>query len=144
MQNKSQKIITTIILLPIFVILFIFIGAYIINPEITYDEKNSMHGNFYIKGDIVVIADDIVVKNNTNKDLTFYMYADVSEDKGLIIEEFAPACEKDTLTKQRYQIKAKAKTTYIAYFKAKKGDKATKYDRRPPNNIKFEIIDQEN
>ncbi|KUO70285.1 MAG: hypothetical protein APF77_04425 [Clostridia bacterium BRH_c25] len=141
MKNKRQRINTTAILLVGFVILFIFSRVYFVKSEIIYDKKNSTHGTFYIKGDIVVIADDIVVKNNTSKDLNFYMYADVREDKGLVIEEFAPACEKDTLTKQKYQIKAKTESTFTAYFKAKKGDKITKYDRRPPNDIKFEIVD---
>ncbi|MEL7566188.1 MAG: hypothetical protein AAGU27_15050 [Dehalobacterium sp.] len=109
--------------------------------ELVYNIKKSRHANFLIEQDIVVINDRIVVNNNSNKDLYFFMYADVKEDEGLMIEDFAPACKRDSLEKEKFFIRAKSETSFSAHFKAKKGEKTTKYDRRPPNDIKFELAE---
>lgn len=107
--------------------------------DLVYDEKNSMHGDFIITNGYVIVRDSIEVENNTQFDLHFYMYADMSEDEGLVTEKLVPACEKDTYDKKEYFIKAKSRQSFVAYFKAKKGTKDTKFDRRPPDNIIFEV-----
>jgi len=110
------------------------------NKTLIYDYKKSFHGEFYFENDYVVIRDSISVKNATDKDLYFYMYADVSKDIGLVVERNVPACKKDSLEKKKYFIKANSEELCDGYFKGKKGTNNTKFDRLPPNDIRFEII----
>jgi hypothetical protein len=141
MKSKGKLILVVSLLLVItaFIILYILINEHS-KQELSYVYKKSMHNSFHIEQDIVVIDDNIVVKNNTNRDLYFNMYADVKKDRGLVIEDFAPACEKDSLEKEKFFIKAKSEASFVAHFKAKKGDKTTKQDRRAPKDVKFEIV----
>ncbi|MDF2821276.1 MAG: hypothetical protein K0R15_1717 [Clostridiales bacterium] len=101
------------------------------NNQLVYEYKQSYHTDFYIDIDnsYVVFESSIKVKNTTSKDLDFYMSADVSEDFGLVSEYTAIACNKDTLDKKVFIIKANSEQSYIVYFKAKKGEKDTKLNR---------------
>lgn len=109
--------------------------------DLSYNSKNSMHYKYSIEKNVVIIVDTILVKNNTDKDLFFYMYADSKENKGLVTEDFVPACKQDSQEKEKFFIKAKSQASFVAYFKSPKGDKTTKFDRAPPDSIKFEIVE---
>ena len=95
---------------------------------------------FYFDKDNVVFECSIKVKNVTDKDLHFNMYANVKNEIGLVNEEFATAYKKDSLEKEDFFIKANSEEMFKAYFKAKRGEKTTKSDRNPPKEIKFEIL----
>lgn len=112
------------------------------NPQtLSYEYKRSVHHEFYVEDGYVVFRDEIRVKNPTNKDLYFYMTADVSGDLGLVAEETAAACEKDSLERAVFFIKARTEQNYDVYFKAPKGEQDTKRDRLPPKKIMFEIFE---
>ncbi|WP_094546732.1 hypothetical protein [Petroclostridium xylanilyticum] len=108
--------------------------------ELIYDSKNSFLNEFYFDKDNVVFECSIKVKNVTDKDLHFNMYANVKNEIGLVNEEFATAYKKDSLEKEDFFIKANSEEMFKAYFKAKRGEKTTKSDRNPPKEIKFEIL----
>lgn len=136
MKITKAEIFILLIIAAFFIVWF----TYNQSPRtLVYDEKNSMHGDFFITKGYVVVRDNIVVENNTQHDLHFYMYADMSEDEDLVTEKMVPACEKDTYDKKEYFIKAKSRQSFEAYFKVKKGTKDTKFDRCPPNNVIFEV-----
>jgi hypothetical protein len=107
--------------------------------SLVYDIKESSHESFAIKDGYVIVKDSITVRNPTKQDISFLMYADMSEDYGLVTEKTVPACEEETLKKQTFYIKAESIQSYPIYFKSNNGDKKTKYDRLPPKDIIFEV-----
>jgi hypothetical protein len=110
------------------------------NQMIIYDYKHSYHHEFYSENGYVVFRTRVTLKNESSQDLHFYMYADVSEDYGLITENIATAYEKDSLVKKKFFIKAKSEAPFDIYFKAKQGEKDTKQNRLPPKDLLFEIL----
>lgn len=108
---------------------------------ISYFRDKSMFHNFTIDSNIVTFMCSIQIKNNTDKDLKFYMNADVKEDKdiGLLTDEIAQACNEENLEKKEYFIEANSEIKVGAYFKAQKGTKIQKTNRLPPPNIYFDI-----
>jgi len=110
------------------------------NQMIVYDYKHSYHHELYPENNYIVFRTEVNLKNESFNDLHFYMYADVSEDSGLVVENIAPAYEKDSLVKKEFFVKAKSEAIFTVYFKAKKGINNTKQNRFPPKDIKFEIL----
>ncbi len=111
------------------------------NYPLEYEYKQSYHNNFYAENGYVVFEDSIKIKNTTSKDLAFYMTANVSEDIGLVTDGTATACNKDTLEKELFFIKANSEQIYSVHFKAEKGDYDKKLNRLPPKKIIFEIAE---
>ncbi len=111
------------------------------NTPIYYDYKHSYHEQFYFENGYVVFATTIKLKNTSSKDQYFYLYADVSEDYGLVLENTAVACEKNSLDKMKFFMKAKSENDFGVYFKAEKGKKSIKQNRLPPQNLRFEMIE---
>lgn len=108
------------------------------NLTYVYEKSNLM--DLVIGKDTVLIKDAITVKNNTDKDIYFYMYADVKEDLGLITTDILPAFEENSMNKNKFFIKAKSQEEFMAYFKGTKGTKEQKQDRKQPKSVKFEIV----
>lgn len=136
--NKKKTIIIC------FLLLLVFIGVLLIrqfqDKGIVYDYNSSFHHDFYYSDSYVVFKTLVKVKNITDKDLYFYMYADVSEDYGLVIEKTAVACKKDSLEKEKFFLSSKSEKIFDVYFKAKKGSSGVKKNRLPPKDIRFDII----
>jgi hypothetical protein len=135
--NRYKIIITVVLLVIILISIVLYVND---KDQLIYVYKDSIHHGFYIDNGYVIFHDEIKIKNVTSKDLCFYMYADVSEDAGLVNESKATACYKDSLLKQTFIIKANSEQIFIVYFRVKAGDKKTKTDRLPPDNIDFEIL----
>lgn len=105
-----------------------------------YDKERSSHGEFSITDGYVIVKDNIYVVNKSNKDVYFYMNADMTKDYGLVLDNKVPSYEKNSFKRKKYFIKAKSEGVYTASFKSKHGGKKTKVDRLPPDSIAFEII----
>jgi hypothetical protein len=110
------------------------------NEKLVYVNENSLHSDFHFEEGYVVFRDNIVIRNISNKDIYFYMSANMNEDYGLVTERTVPACKEETLEKEQFFIKAKSEQSFSVTFKAQKGNKESKFDRLPPNDIVFEII----
>ncbi len=136
---KKSLICICILLLVVVVVVLFWVNRG--NNQLVYEFEHSYFHEFYSKDDYIVFKDDIKVKNTHSKDLLFNMYADVKEDSGLVAEKTAIACEKESIQKKVFFIKAKSEQVYQVYFKAKKGTKETKENRLPPKKINFKILD---
>jgi len=143
---RKIKIYGRVILLVIVsTIVFLIAKEYLLKQsnQLVYKYNNSYHNGYYFENDYVVFNDNIKIKNNSSKDLYFYISADVSKEKGLVVENTAIACKQNSLEKEKFFIKANSEQEYGVYFKCKKGIKDTKQDRLPPSKIKFEIVKME-
>lgn len=132
----------------IFLLIVLVIGSIVVYMNnffkpiipLEYDYNQSIHNQFYFEDNYVVFDTIVSIKNNTSKDLRFFMYADVTEDKGLVLENAAYACKKESLEKESFFIKANSVQSYVVYFKVRKGTENVKQNRLPPIKVSFEII----
>jgi hypothetical protein len=99
-----------------------------------------MFHEFYIEGDYVVFKNDIKVKNNSTKSQDFYLYADLSEDLGLVKDKKAYACLETSLEKEKFHLEPKSEQSFTVYLKAKRDVGNTKVDRLPPDQVFFEML----
>jgi hypothetical protein len=109
--------------------------------KLSYIYEESSHNEFKIEDGLVIFRDDITVENKTDKELSFTMKADITREQeiGLTKEAFAFAYEKSSDKQTIFVIEPNSKTTYTAYFKAKKDYYNKKTNRLPPENVQFKI-----
>src|SRR5689334_12473600 len=123
------------------ILLLMFALAKCNEEKLSYIYKESTHSKFTIKDEKVIFQEHIAVKNNTNGVLTFTMKADIAKEKkqGLTKEKYAYAYEDHSDRYRVFKILPNEKKFYDVKFIAKHGDKNTKTDRNPLDNVIFEL-----
>ncbi|CAM4521863.1 hypothetical protein PATY110618_29335 [Paenibacillus typhae] len=128
-------------------ILLIVLGAVTVGTKyireygkFVYEQDKSYLYDFLVSeaGD-VTFSCQITVSNHTRSNSRFTMQADLNKELGLVKERYAYAYKGDTDVPEVFDIAAGATATYDVKFKAQHGEKTTKTDRLPPDNILFEI-----
>jgi hypothetical protein len=110
--------------------------------SITYNSVCSQFMDFSIKNNYIIYEDYIFLKNNTNKSLTFHLQANLSSEKKYLAKNTTTgyACKKDSLSKEKFSIKAKEEKLFHVWFKAKSNGLKGKTDRLPPKNITIVLV----
>lgn len=143
-KNKRYKIILAsfclILLIFITILILCLLNIFAKEEPLVYDYKKSQFADFYFEGNYVVFINSVYIKNTSSKDLKFNMYADFSEDKGLVEDEVASACVKESIKKEMFFVKANSTKRFSVLFKAKRGTKKTKKNRLPPTSVNFKIV----
>jgi hypothetical protein len=141
---KKKPIILAFSFVVLFVTAFSLYYRYHQNSnELSYNYDESNFHEFYTdnKG-YVNYRCEIVVKNNSNKKVSFTMEADVLEDWLLRLtkESYAFAYKNSSPNYEVFKINPNSEQTYPVIFKVLSAGGKKKLDRLPPTNIIFNII----
>lgn len=110
-------------------------------PELTVDESKSMFFNFYEKDNRVYIDCAIAVKNYTDSDISFEMYAIMEKEVqlGLLTNSTVYALD-DYLDKQIFSMTGNETKVFGVTFVGDYGGTFLKEDRNIPDDIRFHIV----
>ena len=133
---KKRKYIFLLIILIVLIIFAIFNTFN--KSKLTYIRNESNLNTFYFQDNMVIFDCDIIIKNNTKKDIEFYMDADISNELGLTKDSIAIGYNKNT-KKRVFFIEENSQKNFEVEFKALKGDKKEKSNRLPPKDIIIKI-----
>lgn len=110
--------------------------------SVTYNRICSQFMGFSVKNNYIIYEDYIFLKNNTNKPLTFYMQANLSSEKKYLakVTTTGYACKKNSLSREKFSIKAKEEKLFHVWFKAKSNGLKGKTDKLPPKSITIILV----
>lgn len=129
------------VLLTLLSVLILFTYAINCNEkaDLIYMRDESYLNNFYFEDNQVVFDCTIQIKNNTQKSIFFYMDADMSKDKALVLDSIATGYNKNS-RKNIFNIEANETKKFEVEFKTSRGDIEEKSDRLPPEKVIIKLI----
>lgn len=143
MGDVMSKKKLVIILCCLIILGVIFSVIYFSNrPDLEYIVKESCFHDFKIEQNNVYLICDIQVKNNTAKQLSFYLLEDASEER-LVLEDKIYAYNPENLDeKQLFIIEPHTTKVYKnVYLKGTSTGEKQRENRNPPQVMEFEVVE---